>query len=386
MFGVLLPLYLFGWLAETVWNRNGLDWDSSALNFVHQYAAPTRDKVMIQVTHAGSVQFVIIMGMHVALGLVARQQRQAARFLARCLIGTVVINFAVKAAFHRVRPHLWESPAPETDFGFPSGHAMDSLAFAFAFAVIAWPTRRRWPVLFIGCIYVAAVGVSRLYLGVHYPSDVLGAWALALAWLCGLLLFQAASRAEISRNRKTVVLAVGIAASLTTALAGYVSSDFDHDNLRVLVPGQAYRAGKMSPNVLARCIKKNGIKSVLNLRGENSNASWHQAEIALTGKVNVSHYDRSLSAGTELSMEQMDEIVSLLRQAPKPILIHCDGGADRSALVSALYLLTVEGRTSDAANKELSIWNGHLPSVWPRVTAMDRSFWHYVSNRGSMRN
>jgi protein tyrosine/serine phosphatase len=137
----------------------------------------------------------------------------------------------------------------------------------------------------------------------------------------------------------------------------------------------------MSANELARCIRTCGIKSVLNLRGENTDASWHQAEIAVTRKLNVSHYDQNLSSGTELSIEQTDEIVSLLRRAPKPILIHCDGGADRSALVSALYLFAVEGQTSDEANNELSIWNGHLPSVWPRATAMDRSFWQYVRNR-----
>jgi protein tyrosine/serine phosphatase len=73
--------------------------------------------------------------------------------------------------------------------------------------------------------------------------------------------------------------------------------------------------------------------------------------------------------------------VTLLQQAPKPILIHCLGGADRSGLVSALYRFAIEGQKPDAADKELSIWYGHVPLIRPKVTAMDDSFWRYVSNR-----
>jgi len=55
-------------------------------------------------------------------------------------------------------------------------------------AGLAWSTRWRWPALIAGVLAIAAIGLSRLYLGVHYPSDVLGAWAAALAWVIGLRL------------------------------------------------------------------------------------------------------------------------------------------------------------------------------------------------------
>ncbi len=108
--------------------------------------------------------------------------------------GALALDGLAKAAFHSARPHLWASPAPETGYGFPSGHAMGSLGLLAALVVLAWPMRRRWPALLGGGVAVAAIGISRLYLGVHYPSDVLGAWTAALAWVVGLRLVLAAPR------------------------------------------------------------------------------------------------------------------------------------------------------------------------------------------------
>jgi len=190
LFGALLLLCCFGWLARAVWVRNGFAWDAPAIQSLHRYATPARDRLMVWVTNSGDVRTVIILAMIVALGSVVRQRRKHAHFVARCVVGTVILGVLAKAVFHRVRPHFWESPAPETDFGFPSGHSMHSLALTFALAAISWRTRWRWPVLLTGIFYVLSVGFSRLYLGVHYPSDVLGGWALAMAWLITLSTFR----------------------------------------------------------------------------------------------------------------------------------------------------------------------------------------------------
>jgi undecaprenyl-diphosphatase len=69
---------------------------------------------------------------------------------------------------------------------FPSGHAMASMALAVALIVLLWPTRWRYPMLLGGIFFTIMVGLSRIYLGVHYPSDVLAGWVASLAWVMGL--------------------------------------------------------------------------------------------------------------------------------------------------------------------------------------------------------
>jgi protein tyrosine/serine phosphatase len=170
---------------------------------------------------------------------------------------------------------------------------------------------------------------------------------------------------------------------LVLAVGGYVLYLLVTGNFHAVVPGQVYRSSQMSASELTQTIQKYGIKSILNLRGENPTTSWHKMEIATAEKLNVTHYDRSLGSGTPLTLEQMDELVTLLRQAPKPILIHCFGGADRSGLVSALYCFAIEGQTPAVADQELSIWYGHVPLIRPKVTAMDNSFWLYASNHAA---
>jgi protein tyrosine/serine phosphatase len=185
-------------------------------------------------------------------------------------------------------------------------------------------------------------------------------------------------------SRKTKVLlkrTFTVLAVLIGALLAYTGYTIYNANFHTIVVGQAYRSSQMNAEQLTRVVQKYGIKSILNLRGENTTSDWHQTEIATSAKLNVTHYDRSLGSGTPLTLEQMDDLVTLLQQAPKPILIHCLGGADRSGLVSALYRFAIEGQKPDAADKELSIWYGHVPLIRPKVTAMDDSFWRYVSNR-----
>ena len=66
---------------------------------------------------------------------------------------------------------------------FPSGHAVASMAFVAAVTRLAWPTRHRWAALGGGAVFVALVGLSRVYLGYHYLSDVAAGWCLSLAWV-----------------------------------------------------------------------------------------------------------------------------------------------------------------------------------------------------------
>jgi undecaprenyl-diphosphatase len=380
LFGVLLPLYGFGWLTEAIWNRGGLDWDTPVLKWTHQHDSTGLEKILLFASQNGHVSMVLFFTVACAIVLLLWRRQKDERFLALGVVGAAAIVFLVKAAFYRVRPHFGAAPASGIDLGSPSTHSMGTFVLSLVLALIAWPTRWRWPVIVVGSLYAISVALSRIYLGAHQVSDVLAAWTLALAWVSSLSVFRSA---DLARKKKFNLLALGILASLAVVLAGYISSILKHDNLRVVVAGNAYRSGQMNAPQLARTIEHYGIKSILNLRGEDLEADWHHAEIQAAANLNVVHFDRSLSSGEELTLDQMDDLVARLRQTPKPVLIHCVGGADRSGLVSALYLLAVEGRSPREAEAELSLWNGHVPLVRPKVIAMDRSFRRYVSNRVS---
>jgi undecaprenyl-diphosphatase len=115
---------------------------------------------------------------------VLRRHREGL-FAGVALGGSALLNLGAKQLFGRARPTLWESIAPEATFSFPSGHAMGSMTLAAVLMLLAWRTRWRWWIAVPMLAFVVMVGLSRIYLGVHYPSDILAGWTAALAWTVG---------------------------------------------------------------------------------------------------------------------------------------------------------------------------------------------------------
>ena len=102
--------------------------------------------------------------------------------------GAAVLDKVLKPLFARPRPTLYPHLVPETNYSFPSGHAVGDLAFAMAlFLVVGTLIRGRWRSLgYLSIGLALLIGASRPYLQVHYPSDVLAGWALGLAWVLAL--------------------------------------------------------------------------------------------------------------------------------------------------------------------------------------------------------
>ena len=130
---------------------------------------------------------VTIVAIAVIGALSVRRRWQEAAIFALMMLGAS-LNGLLKALFDRPRPDLWTSPNPFSGLSFPSGHAMSSATLVAALVVLTWRTRWRLPVVIFGAVVVIAVGFSRLLLGAHYPSDVLGGWAFAFAWVSGVSL------------------------------------------------------------------------------------------------------------------------------------------------------------------------------------------------------
>jgi membrane-associated phospholipid phosphatase len=185
-FGVGLPLIAFGALAEDVSSEGGLAWDTPTLRYLYQHATPALDAAMIFISAIGYSYGVLPLAVLIFIVLLAVRRRGNALFWAVAMGGAGVLNQGAKQFFARARPELWEPVAPERTYSFPSGHAMGSMALVAALAVLAWPTRWRWWAIAGGGVFTLLVGFSRVYLGVHYPSDVVAGWAAALAWVLGV--------------------------------------------------------------------------------------------------------------------------------------------------------------------------------------------------------
>ena len=187
--GVYLPLQVFGELAEEVWeNEGGFPWDVPILLAVHSTSSTQMDAFATILTKLGVFWGVFPVASAIALLFLRRRRWRSLTYLLTTLFGSIIINRTAKALLHRVRPHLWSSPAPEFDYGFPSGHAMSSMTLVAALVILTWNSRWRLPVGLIGSLFVASIGWTRLYLGVHYPSDILAGWMVSIAWAIGVSL------------------------------------------------------------------------------------------------------------------------------------------------------------------------------------------------------
>ena len=186
--GLLLPLWGFGELADEIRERESIAFDRPLLEFAHDIAGPALDRGLLVITDLGYLHGVVPADIALVLVLMLRRRIRESVFAAVALAGSALLNVATKLAFARQRPTLWESIAPETSYSFPSGHAMGSATLACVAVLLAWDTRWRWPVVLLATGFVLLVGFSRVYLGVHYPSDILAGWAAASAWTAAVYL------------------------------------------------------------------------------------------------------------------------------------------------------------------------------------------------------
>ncbi len=172
--------------------------DRDFLLSLHAHATPQFDQIMLFFSLIGSRVGVVPVDVMVFLILAMMRRWGDALFWGLAVGGASLLNAAAKHTFQRVRPDLWPSIAPETTYSFPSAHAMQTMALVAALLVLLWPTRWRWPTLIAGAAFVVLVGLSRVYLGVHYPTDVLGGWAASLAWVIGLsIVFYRSGRMQL---------------------------------------------------------------------------------------------------------------------------------------------------------------------------------------------
>ncbi|MBW4421472.1 MAG: phosphatase PAP2 family protein [Myxacorys californica WJT36-NPBG1] len=189
LMGVCLPLLVFEQLAIVIWqNQISFPWDIPILFAVHSAATPQLDVFAKIFTKLGVFWGVTPVATIVGISLLKLKRWRSLTYLLTTLLGSVIINRTAKEFMHRVRPHLWNSLKSEFDYSFPSGHAMSSMSLIAALVVLTWGTAWCGWVLGIGGLFVITIGWTRLYLGVHFPSDILAGWLVSLAWAIGVSL------------------------------------------------------------------------------------------------------------------------------------------------------------------------------------------------------
>lgn len=184
--GILLPLGLAATLADDILDKETLRFDVPILLWLHARSSPVWDRVFLAVTEAGGFPGTAVIGILGALRLWRQKRIRAGWFWGLSIAGAGLLNMVVKLFFRRERPALWASISPEHDYSFPSGHSMLSASVALAILLLLWPTKWRVPALLFAMAWPISVGLSRLYIGVHFPSDVLAGWCAGLAWTTGI--------------------------------------------------------------------------------------------------------------------------------------------------------------------------------------------------------
>lgn len=196
----MLALAAFAKLAEEVLESEFKSFDRAVLVWVGHHVHPSWTPFVMQLSSLGTPLGITLLGTLFGVGLLARRRTWDAATLLVVLFGGSALTVGLKALFRQPRPQVFPPLSVEASYSFPSGHALLSLCFFgfLGFWVVAQSPRTWWRWLAGALIASVAVliSLSRLYLGVHWPTDVVAGNLVALFWLSSCL----AIRAWLSRQ------------------------------------------------------------------------------------------------------------------------------------------------------------------------------------------
>jgi undecaprenyl-diphosphatase len=173
-------------LADEVREGDTQAFDEAVIRWIQGHHSPLLDRVMIEVTALGTGTTVLMIVVVAALFLTLTQHKYSAILLLVATSGGLALNGILKLGFDRPRPSIFVPAVHTVSSSFPSGHAMSS---AIVYGTVAYLAARlhrrrwaRWVVMMFALIVIVLISFSRMYLGVHYPSDVLAGVVIGLAW------------------------------------------------------------------------------------------------------------------------------------------------------------------------------------------------------------
>ncbi len=199
----------FAAIADAVAEGETQRFDDAILLWLNRHSTPTLDAIALQITAVGNGLSVAVIGLVACAFLWAMRERVGVLLLVIALAGGDLFNRLLKDIFGRPRPELFmlETPfARPVSASFPSGHATASmvlyLVLAYLLARLGGRGAFRWIVIAVAGILIILIGLSRMYLGVHYPSDVLAGYMFGFVW-AALCAFGIEAVRGLRRGRRT---------------------------------------------------------------------------------------------------------------------------------------------------------------------------------------
>lgn len=180
-----ITLVAFAWVADLVEDGITEPGDTAILLWMARYRTPLLTTVALEITDLGGASVLVLVALISSVFLWVTHRRYSVLLLWVAMVGGTILNTILKVAFARPRP-----PVPHLTtvgfYSFPSGHAMNAMVF---YGILAYLLTRITPslalrraTLAVAAIVILLIGLSRLYLGVHYPSDVLGGYLAGFTW------------------------------------------------------------------------------------------------------------------------------------------------------------------------------------------------------------
>jgi len=165
--------------------------DQSIVGTIHGHASPLTTQMMLALTFIGSIRIVVPVVAVVALWRWLKHCPKEAFLILVAVGGSAALNIGLKLYFHRQRPDVPWALSQEHGFSFPSGHSAAAITLYGILAYLAMQQFRsgvaRAAIVMAAAVLILGIGVSRVYLGVHYPSDVASGYLAGLIWLSAIV-------------------------------------------------------------------------------------------------------------------------------------------------------------------------------------------------------
>lgn len=188
----LSALFIFFKIVDELLEKDILHFDVWLINVAYAFRSPTMTEFMFFLTFLGSPLFLLTLSVIMVLYLFTKRRRDAIIYLG-ILYSGVLLNLILKYTFARPRPQF-HPLVHENLFSFPSGHAMNSFVFYMALSYFIFRETKNVKftifVTIISVLIIIGVGISRVYLGVHYPSDVIAGYVAGFIWIVSAILFE----------------------------------------------------------------------------------------------------------------------------------------------------------------------------------------------------